>query len=199
MITTQAQVDLCNQAFRSLGEQRIALPPDVSNPRWVLALAFYDQTQDTCLTEHFWNFATTRVVLARAAGVTPAWGFAGAFALPGDYLALQRVQTGIEYQREGTYFVSDEETLPLTYTARIVDVTQWPAYFTQYFVAALTATVAEQTTGQQAKHQLWLQLAESRLKRAKVHDGQEGSAPQVVASALIRARQGGWRSGLGWR
>jgi hypothetical protein len=122
----------------------------------------------------------------------PAWGFAYRFPVPDDYLAMQRTQDAIRYQREGDYFLSDEPTLPLTYTSTAPDVTRWPTFFVHAFVAALTAAFAEQTTGQQAKHQLWLQLAEGRLKRAKMHDGQEGSAPQIQTPVLIRARHGAW-------
>ena len=199
MITTQAQVNHVNQALRSLGEKPIALPYDETNPRWLLAQEFYDQTQDALHVEHFWNFATMRTVLAPAPGITPAYGWGYAFALPTDYLAVQRVQLYTEYQREGAYFLADEPTLPLTYTARIVDVTRWPAYFTAAFIAALTAAFAEQITGQLQKAQLWLQIAEKRLARAKVHDSQEGSPPILQSNDLIIARRGGWRPGTGWR
>jgi hypothetical protein len=193
MITTQAQVALANQALRSLGEKPIALPYDETNPRWLLAQEFYDQTQDDLLTAHFWNFATVRAVLTPAVGVTPAYGWAYAFALPSDYLAIQRVQTGVRYQREGAYFLADESTLPLTYTARLMDVTRWPAFFTHAFVAHLTAAFAEQVTGQTQKAQLWLQLADKRLARAKGHDSQEGTPPILQSNDLILARRGGWR------
>lgn len=193
MITTQAQIDLVNQAFRSLGEKPIALPSDETNPRWLLAEQFYDQTQDELLTAHFWNFATVRAVLAPAAGVTPAYEWAYAFALPPDYLAIQRVQLYSAYQREGAYFLADEPTLPLTYTTRLTDVTRWPAYFTHAFVAHLTAAFAEQVTGQIQKAQFWLQLADKRLARAKAHDSQEGTPPILQSNDLILARRGGWR------
>jgi len=197
MITTAPQVDLVNQAFRSLGEKPIELPFDETNPRWLLAQQFYDQTQDELLTAHFWNFATVRAVLAPDPLVTPAWGFAYGFALPADYLAIQRVQTSHAYQREGAVFLSDEPTLPLTYTARITDVTLWPAFFTHAFVAHLTAAFAEQVTGQGQKAQTWLQLADRRLARAKAHDGQEGTPPVLQSNDLIVARRGGGRR-WGW-
>jgi hypothetical protein len=198
MITTQGQVDCCNQALRALGEKAIALPSDATNPRWLLAQEYYDQVQDTLFASHHWNFATVRAVLQPAVAVTPAWGWTRAFALPGDYVAVQRVETAVAYQREGQYFLSDEPTLSLTYTRRLTDVTLWPAIFKSAFVAALAAAFAEQITGQQGKLQLWLQLAEARLRRAKTLDGQEGTPPRVQALELIIARHGGWR-GPGYR
>lgn len=195
-VTLQNQVNLCNQALRSLGEKPVVLPYDLANPRWQLVQEYYDQTQDALLGEHFWNFATTRVVLLPEVGVTPAHTFSYAFAVPPDYVAIQRVQTYTEYQREGQYFLANEPTLPLTYTARISDVAKWPAFFKFAFVAALTAAFAEQITGQLQKAQLWLQLAGQRLARAKLHDGQEGSPPILQSNDLIIARRGGYRPGL---
>lgn len=135
----------------------------------------------------------------RLAEAAPAWGFAYRFRLPEDYHSMQRTRESVEYQREGDFFLADEATLSLTYTARQDDVTRWPAFFVEAFVARLTATFCEQTTGQLPKLQWWRQLAEATLKRAKLHDGQEGSAPRVTASDLIRARRGGWRGSSGWR
>jgi hypothetical protein len=178
MITTQLQVDLCNQALRALGEKPIALPYDETNPRWLLAQEFYDQVQDEALTQHHWNFA---------------------FAVPEDYLAMQRVQTFTRYQREGAYFLADETTLPLTYTTRVEDVSLWPPFFKSFFIAALTAAMAEQITGQQAKHQLWMQIAATRLRRATALDGQEGTPPALQSPDLIVARRTGSRAGWGWR
>jgi len=77
MITTQAQVNHVNQALRSLGEKPIALPYDETNPRWLLAQEFYDQTQDALHVEHFWNFATMRAVLAPALDETNRRQFRG--------------------------------------------------------------------------------------------------------------------------
>ena len=191
MITTQAQVDLCNQAFRSLGEKPIVLPADATNPRWNLAQEFYDQVQDGLLSEHFWNFAAKRVVLNAEVGVTPAHTFSYAFLVPADYITIQRVQTFTEYQREGIYFVSNEAPLSLTYTARITDVALWPVFFKGAFIAALTAAFAEQITGQLQKAQTWVQLADRRLARAKVKDSQEGTPPVLDSGILVRARFGG--------
>lgn len=186
LFSTGAGLDLVNQALRPLGD--LPMPS-----RFLLSDQFFAQIWERLLTEHFWNFATARVVLTAAPGVTPAWGYAHAFAVPDDYLSIQRVQIGLVYQREGDYFVSDEPTLPLTYTRRITDVTAWPAYFRAAFVAQLTVECAAQFPQYHQSLPGWLTLAAAQLKRAKTQDGQEGSPPRLQSPDLILARFGGWR------
>jgi hypothetical protein len=173
MITNQAQVDLANQALRSLGEKPIALPFDATNPRWLLAQEFYDQVQDTTLLEHGWAFATVRTSLTVSSG--PVWGWLYSYALPADYLGLQRTDQSMVVQREGTQLLGNDQPLPLTYTARVTDVSRWPAYFVSVFVGALTAAFAEQITGQMDKHKIWVELTDQRLKRAITLNDREGS------------------------
>lgn len=112
-------------------------------------------------------------------------------ALPDDHLRIQRTDESRIYQREGDYVITDEESLPLTYCARVTDVTRYSPGFVQWFVAelcvAFTGAIADLTP----KRELWIKLADLRKKKAKKDDGQEGSAPQVTASDLVAARRGG--------
>ena len=66
----------------------------------------------------------------------PAWGFSYTMALPSDYLRIQRIDDSAVYQREGDVFLTDETSLPLTYTAQITDVTRYSPGFVQTFVAS---------------------------------------------------------------
>src|SRR4030095_659172 len=178
--TTQPQVDLCNQAFRALGELPIVLPFDGTIPRCWLVSQFYDQVQDALMAEHFWAFATVRTTLTADLG--PVWGWPHSFALPPGYVALQRTEDSSIVQREGALLLSHEAPLTLTYTAQPADPTLWPPYFTTAFVAALTATFAEQITGQLDKHKVWLELAKIRLKRAIELDNLEDSPSTAQSS-----------------
>jgi hypothetical protein len=56
-------LQIVNQAFRNLGELPITSFTDATNPRSLLAAQFYISVRDDLLTEHFWNFATKRVIL----------------------------------------------------------------------------------------------------------------------------------------
>ena len=185
-ITTDPQAELCNQAFRALGEKPIGLPLDLNHPRWLLANQFYDVVQDELLTEHYWAFATVRAELSASEGAV--WGWAYSYALPDDYLAMQRSDESAFFQREGAVLLSNENPLNVTYTKRVVDVGLWPPYFIAAFAAALTATFAEQITGQLEKHKVWLEIAGRRLARAAELNALEG-APVQGHSA--------WASGAG--
>jgi hypothetical protein len=123
---------------------------------------------------------------------TPTWGFHFAMAVPDDYLRVQRIDESRLYQREGDYFLTNDESLPLTYTAQVTDVTRFSPSFVQAFVAALSSEFAGQIADLTPKRDLWIKLAELRLRKAKKDDGQEGSAPQLEASDLIAARRGGF-------
>lgn len=63
MGNTFTPLDLVNQAFRNLGEKPVSSFTDTTNPRSLLAGTFYVPLRDDLLTDHFWNFATKRVVL----------------------------------------------------------------------------------------------------------------------------------------
>lgn len=139
-------------------------------------------------------FSSTAAIAAgswRLYNQAPTWGFTYSMALPTDYLRIQRVDESRIYQREGDYVITDELSLPLTYCVLITDVTKWPQAFVRAFTSQLTATFAEQVTGQLQKKDYWVKLAEVWLKKAMKNDGQEGSAPQVTASDLAAARRGG--------
>ena len=140
-------------------------------------------------------FASTAAIAAgswRLWNATPEWGFTYEMDLPTDYLRMQRVDESRLYQREGDVILTDEPSLPITYTAQITDVTRYAPAFVSALVAQLTAEFAGQITDLTPKRDLWLKLAAARLRRAKKDDGQEGSAPQVTASDLIQARRGGF-------
>lgn len=127
----------------------------------------------------------------RLYAATPSWGFTYALPLPDDYIRIQRARDGAVYQREGDYLVTSEESLAITYTQRVTDVTRYPAHFVEALVAALVVKMAEPVTGQRAKAVDWVQFADAKLRKAKVRDGQEGTPPMLRASDLAIARLGG--------
>lgn len=139
-------------------------------------------------------FASTAAIPAgswRLYHQAPAWGFNFAMAVPSDCLRIQRVDESRIYQREGDYLVTDEQSLPVTYTAQITDVTRYPQSFVRAFTSELSATFCGQIADLTPKLDKWLKIAELHKKKAKKDDGQEGSAPQVTASDLVQARRGG--------
>jgi hypothetical protein len=122
---------------------------------------------------------------------TPSWGFGFSLSLPADYLRMQRIRYGTIYQREGNYILTNFESLDFTYTQRVTDITQWPAYFVTAVVAAMVTKLVEPGTGQRSKQVDWFQIADRKLARAKLLDGMEGSPPILRANDLAIARFGG--------
>ncbi len=139
-------------------------------------------------------FASTVAIAAgswRLYNQAPAWGFKNAMTVPEDCLRIQRTDESRLYQREGDVLITDEESLRITYCARVTDVTRYSTGFVQWLVAelcvAFTGAIADLTP----KRELWIKLADLRKKKARKDDGQEGSGPQVTASDLLAARRGG--------
>lgn len=140
-------------------------------------------------------FASTSAIAAgswRLYNQSPAWGFNNSMAVPTDCLRIQRVDESRLYQREGDYLITDELSLPITYCAQLTDVTRYSSGFVKAFVATLSAEFAGQIADLTPKAESWIKRADMRLRKAKKDDGQEGSAPQVTASDLVRARRGGF-------
>lgn len=144
------------------------------------------------ITQDFASVAALAAGDWRLWNAPPTWGFTYEMDLPTDYLRMQRADESRLYQREGDVILTDEPSLPITYSSQVTDVTRYAPAFVSCFVAKLTAEFAGQITDLTPKRDLWLRLAEARLRRAKKDDGQEGSAPQVTASDLIQARRGGF-------
>lgn len=121
----------------------------------------------------------------------PSWGFGFKLNLPSDLIRPGRMRRGRVYQHEGDFIVSNSESMEWTYIRRVTDITRWPAYFVNAYVAAMVALMAEPVTGQRTKQVDWTQLADAALKRAKILDGSAGSAPILRAHDLANARMGG--------
>lgn len=129
--------------------------------------------------------------LWRLYNAIPSWGFGFKLNLPSDLIRPGRMRRGRVYQHEGDFIVSNNESMEWTYIRRVTDITKWPAYFVNAYVAAMVALMAEPVTGQRAKQVDWTQLAEAALKKAKMLDGSAGSPPILRAHDLANARMGG--------
>lgn len=121
----------------------------------------------------------------------PEWGFGFKLNLPPDMIRPGRMRRGRVYQQEGNFIVSNYERMEWTYIRRVTDITTWPAYFVNAYVAAMVALMAEPVTGQRTKQVDWTQLAEAALKKAKMLDGSAGSPPILRSYDLANARMGG--------
>jgi hypothetical protein len=138
-------------------------------------------------------FASTAAIPAgswRLYNEAPNWGFSWRLTLPTDLVRIQRVRHASIYQIEGSYLIAGQESLNITYTRRVSDITQWPAHFVNALVYSMVAKIAEPATGQRTKQQDWVALASAKFQRARLIDGMQGSPPMLRASDLAQARRG---------
>lgn len=142
MLTTEAQ--LCNIALLRVGERQTIDSLEETTEAARACKSLYAPARDACLEEHWWTFATKRVVLATSTEERAGWEYA--FAMPSDCLVPQYIYTGIrnpapasrlrfaqELNDAGDGYLIlgdfDSTTSPLVYTSRIENVRLFPPMF----------------------------------------------------------------------
>lgn len=83
------KVEIANRALTKLGADRILLLTDLGKEARVMN-AMFDTVMDAELRRHRWKFALKRASLS-ALVAKPEWGYAYAYQLPADFLALVQV------------------------------------------------------------------------------------------------------------
>jgi hypothetical protein len=183
-----SEVSIVVSALLELGEEPVvSLDQDVERARIMREL--YLTERDGLLEEHPWNFATRRADLA-ALAQAPVFGFARAFALPADCLAVQDLEpAGADYRVEAGALLTDAEAVALRYVARVEDVSAMPPSFRATLAARLAAKAARKLTGSGAEKERLEALYRTRLATAKGCDAQGGGpAPSPRADGLLRSR-----------
>lgn len=148
-------VGICNRALQKIGANAIQALSD--NTREARACnAAYEPVRDRLLQEHRWRFAILRTELA-AEGTAPAWGRAGSFQLPSDYLAMvprypEDNELEIDYEIESGKILSDQEgPLYIRYISKVTDPNKMTPLFREYLSAMLAFELCEQITQSNAK------------------------------------------------
>ena len=118
--------DLCNVGLGMVGGRRInSLTEDSTNAR--LCNTFWNATVDEVLCMFLWPCAKHTKVITSDADYDADdydYGYAYRFPLPSNPYCLQirKVNDGtMEYDKQGRYIYTNESTLELIYTKRIVD------------------------------------------------------------------------------
>jgi len=180
---------ICSAALIELGEDRItSLTQDAERARIMREL--YPAELDALLSEHPWNFALARVELAQSAEA-PAFGFARAFVLPADCLAVVEVSpVEASWKVEAGRLLADEAAVAVRYVRRVADPAAMPPCFRAVLAARLAARAAKRITGSSAEKERMEGLAAERLRTAKGRDAQGSGSPESPGADLfIRARR----------
>lgn len=180
------QVDICNIALTSLGDQRIVSLSD-NNERARLCSARYDDVRNAVLRAYHWNCAIKRATLTRSSE-TPAWGYSFKYALPADCLRVLDVQDyEIPFDVEGRFIITDASSLKLQYVARVTDETQYDALLVQAIGTRLAMEIAEPLTGRRDLRQDMTAKYQAILAEARSADSAERGLPKTIESDVFIA------------
>jgi len=184
-------VGICNNALIKIGEETItSLTEDSKAAR--LCNQIYEQTRDSLLRSHIWNFAVKRLELAENT-TTPLFGFGQSFALPSDCLRVLCIEDSdiypdYVYQIEGRNLLTDESAAKIKYIARIEDPNEFDLLFTETLSARLAFELAYPLAESNTLADLMHSLFKEKLAEARSIDGQEGTPPQIIAREWTDAR-----------
>lgn len=186
-------VEICNKALRKLGEgTRIASLTEGTAPA-VLCNDAFPSARDGLLRRRIWPFATRRAGLARLA-TAPAFGFAHAYQLPGDWLATlgawdnAAMQGRLDYRVEHGVLLSDAEAVFLLYTARVTDSNRFDPLFAEALALTLALEIADPLAASQSRVQRVAQELDVMLREAASAAAMENGSAAMPEGSWVVAR-----------
>jgi|TARA_R110002020_G_scaffold22513_7_gene76087 hypothetical protein len=184
-----SEAEICSNALSLLGDDPItALTDDSTRAR--LCNRFYASTRDSVLRAFTWNFAITRQALAQST-TTPNFEFSFQYQLPEDPFCLKALKIDDDYEKwrvEGRFLLTNASTVSLQYIARITDVGQYDALFTESLEYRLAEKMAWPITQNNKSVEVFNALYTQKLAEARTMSSQEGYGETFDADDLIVAR-----------
>ena len=176
-----SEVDIGNLALAHLGEAAdvSSFDPPEGSPQAEHCARFYPIARDVCLQAQSWKFARRTVLIDAPLGTTVD-GWAYAYALPADWLKVNRIysegsrrdiDTPFEFETETDdngqqILLTDLESPYLVYTRKVDDTSKFsPTFVTalSYLLAAMLAGPVIKGDAGQAANKYWLQVWRSFL------------------------------------
>lgn len=188
---TTSAVSICSNALLDVGAQTIA-SFDESSDRATIVANRWESVRDAVLRSHPWNCAVKRVILAPEVG-TPAFDYAYAFALPGDWLrTLQVGEYGqeIDYKTESGTILAHVTALRLRYIWKNTEPASWDAMLVEAMTKAMASAIAYPITQSASLAQLKEQEYRDFMKQTRAVDGQDDPPEQLGDTRLFNARFG---------
>ena len=191
------EVTVANNALSLIGVSPITSLSD-SSASAQLAARFFNPTRDEVLVSHPWNFAIKRAALTQAA--TPSSQYAYSYTLPADFLRLLQVngyevnQGEDDHNIEGSLLLTNASTANIRYVARITDVAQWPALFSEAVSIKLAGKLAGPITQDRNLAASLLQSYETTvLSKGRLTNAFQNRPPKGdlhAASRYVNSRYG---------
>jgi hypothetical protein len=186
-----SETTICNLALAKLGEGHLETLDDDSTVALQCKL-MYPTLRDAVLEDHTWRFALARATLAPLAAA-PDWGWAYKFVLPTDPYCLRPVEIADDYdtpwEQEGRYLLCDSASVQLRYIARVTDVSQFTAQFTDCLAERLAAELGYFVTGARSTWQAHFQMYQLKLQQARNRDSHGGTPRALPQSTYFTVRR----------
>ena len=191
MASIVSKVSLCNLALSRVGEQEITSLDGLEKNAQICNL-LYDEVLEQVLSQHHWNCATFRKVLAQSA-TAPVFGWTYSYPLPTDPRCLKVLYTEEEeaFSVEGRNLVTDSETATINYIGFVDNPMNLDSMCRKVFYLSMAVEMAyRMTENNTILNGLYEQLGEA-WKDARIRDAQEGTPMYVDNHSWIRARTNG--------
>ena len=172
-------VSISNRALTFLGAQPItSLADDTKEAR--ACNRMIEQSRDSVLRSHAWNFAVKRASLA-ANTTAPLFEYTNAFDWPADCLRIIEVNTLEEWNVEGRQIVTAAAApLEMVYISQVDDPTIFDVLFVEVLSLRLAADVAYEITASQQILSNMEELYRRKIASARVIDAQEAQPVDEV-------------------
>ncbi|PLX33673.1 MAG: hypothetical protein C0605_15900 [Hyphomicrobiales bacterium] len=179
MPSALTRIGLWKMTANMLGETALGSVDDDSRIARLLRDE-YDQARDAELRKHHWNFAVRRAALA-ADAEAPAFGWARAFTLPSDYIALlpltedgSAAAASLPYALEGGRLLSDAPApLRIRYVARETREGMFDPLFADALAAMLALRIGHTITGKASYMDRANRIYERAVLEARLNDAIE--------------------------
>ncbi len=145
------ETEIVNMALSLIGDSRITSMTDTSTNEGVLAVLFYAQARDEVIGQSGvdWKVAIERLGPLAALSTAPSFGWDNQYQLPEDLLRLIGLVTdlndiplGVEWKREGTKLLTNEDTVHILYIKRITETATFPPLLVQAIYLKLGSKLA---------------------------------------------------------
>jgi|DEB0MinimDraft_3_1074331.scaffolds.fasta_scaffold00081_13 hypothetical protein len=183
-----SEVQICNIALSKVGDEQITSLLDDSKAARLCNLT-YEPLRDSVLRAHLWNFAISRVALAKSTDA-PAYEYSAKFALPADFLRL--VDTNLldteKYKVEGKFILANSDTVSIRYVKRVEDPNEFDWLFIEALAARIAAELAIALTDNRTLSVDLFNLYSTKITEARTADAQEGSPDDIIADSWLQSR-----------
>lgn len=189
-----------NGALLILGDRKLSSLTENREPRRALDDA-WDTTVSFCLESGFWNYAMRSVQIDSSASVTPTFGYQFAFPKPSDFIRMYKQSANpvldpplLDIVDEPNYWYANVDPLYVKYvsssTAYGMDMSLWPATFSEYVEQRLALKTCKRITGKDPPDDLIKAEKKARMD-ARAKDAMNEPPGFPPTGTWVRARTRG--------